>query len=121
MAGQIQVRIDKPCSECWEQMTPEEQGRFCTACQKTVINFSGMSDSEILRTLAAGHGAGTCGRFLPGQLNRSLLPEPSHKARRPGWWNYLLAGLLLSSEVSAQSKTQADTVHVRLVDNSNNP
>jgi hypothetical protein len=120
VGDQIQVRIDYPCSERWEQMAPEEQGRFCTACQKTVIDFSGMSDSEILRTLSTGHGAGTCGRFLPGQLNRSLLPGPAHKPRRLGWWQYLLAGLLLSSEVSAQPKTQTDSVHVRVVDDRNN-
>jgi len=121
MAGKIQLRIQNPCSERWEQMTPEEQGRFCAACQKTVIDFSSMSDSEILRALPTGHGAGTCGRFLPGQLGRSLLPEPALKPRRLGWWQYLLAGLLLSTEVSAQPKTRSDSVHVRLVDDNNTP
>ncbi len=121
MAGQIQVRIDNPCSERWEQMTAEGQGRFCAACQKTVIDFTGMSDTEIARILSTGPNGGTCGRFLPNQLNRALLPESARSARRLGLWQYLLAGLLLSTEVSAQQKARADTVHIRLVDNSNSP
>jgi hypothetical protein len=121
MAGQIQVRINNPCSERWEQMTEEGQGRFCAACQKTVNDFTGMSDAEIVRILSTGPNGGTCGRFLPNQLNRALLPESARSARRLGWWQYLLAGLLLSTEVSAQPKARADTVHIRLVDNSNNP
>jgi hypothetical protein len=125
MAAQFQICIDNPCSQLWEWMTPGALGCFCAACQKTVRDFSGMSDGEVLRALATGRAAGavagTCGRFLPGQLNRVLLPEAVRKGRRFGWWQYLLAGLLFSSEVSAQLKTGADTVHVRLVDSGNNP
>lgn len=125
MAAPIQFRIDNPCSQHWEQMTPEAQGRFCASCQKTVVDFTGMSDAEMLRAFAgagaAVNAAGTCGRFLRGQLDRALVAEPARKARRLGWWQYVLAGLLLSAEVSAQPKPVADTVHVRFVGNSHNP
>ncbi|HEY4110219.1 MAG TPA: hypothetical protein VGM48_14465 [Puia sp.] len=61
-------------------MQPAEKGRHCMACQKTVVDFTGMNDGDILRHLkrVRAHRPDTqiCGRFMPDQLNRQLIPPP---------------------------------------------
>lgn len=96
MLRPIQLGIPMPCHEQWSNMQPAEKGRHCSACQKTVVDFTAMSDSEIIRYLART-GPDICGRFAPDQLNRNLamLPPP----KRNGWsgWRWLLAGILITS------------------------
>jgi hypothetical protein len=104
MPEKIQLRIDSPCAESWDGMQPNEEGRHCLSCQKTVVDFTFMSDEEILDWMAT-RGGSFCGRMQSGQLNRELVARS-----RPwfkGWpavWRFLVAGILVSSEARAQSK-----------------
>lgn len=43
----FQIQIPKPCDANWNEMTPNEQGKFCSLCDKTVVDFTKMSDEEI--------------------------------------------------------------------------
>ncbi|WP_222165953.1 hypothetical protein [Edaphocola aurantiacus] len=43
-------------------MLPEEKGKFCLSCQKSVVDFSSMSDAQIVRVLEQSSGA-ICGRM----------------------------------------------------------
>ena len=70
--NRISIRIDKPCHEDWDQMTPTDQGRFCGSCQKHVTDFSKMTDNEILEFLSA-HTGSMCGQLRGNQLNRVLI------------------------------------------------
>ena len=65
------LSIPKPCHENWENMTPEEKGRFCGACQKTVVDFTNMSDREIAQFFKK-KSASVCGRFQQDQLDRVI-------------------------------------------------
>jgi hypothetical protein len=111
MAKNIQVHIPEPCHQDWGKMQPEEKGRFCSSCAKTVVDFSLMSDRDVLSWLADAGGK-TCGRFTAEQLNRNLMSVPERKRR--GWsaWNVVLIGLLLSSKAEAQTKTMQGAVHL---------
>lgn len=64
------VRISDPCQEDWNKMQPEEQGRFCNSCSKSVIDFTGKTDAEISDILLRNNSV--CGRFRKTQLNRPL-------------------------------------------------
>lgn len=68
----VKLSVDEPCHEDWDNMTPTEQGRFCDACSKVVIDFANKSDHEVLRLIDAAKGAETCGQFASDQLNRAM-------------------------------------------------
>jgi hypothetical protein len=102
MTKELQLGIPTPCTENWSRMSPGANGRFCSSCQKTVLDFTAMEDKEIIQWFT-NHQGSTCGRFRPDQLNRPIAIPPEKKSRWR-YWHYLVAGLLFSSEVSAQTK-----------------
>lgn len=66
------LKIDQPCHADWSKMIPEEQGKFCQSCEKVVVDFSWMSDTQILRTMDEMVNQSVCGRFESDQLHREL-------------------------------------------------
>jgi hypothetical protein len=58
--------IPKPCSENWNNMTPDAKGRLCSSCEKVVIDFTSFSSKEIISYLKANPRA--CGRFSKNQF-----------------------------------------------------
>jgi hypothetical protein len=90
----IQLTIPQPCHENWNQMTPQTQGRFCGSCAKTVIDFSAMTDAQLIHYFTNLKQENVCGRMHPDQLDRSIeLPAPPQK-KWMLYWQYLLAMLL---------------------------
>lgn len=99
----MKIKIPKPCHENWDQMTSEEQGRFCKVCDKKVIDFSQSSDSSIVDFFSVKRER-TCGRFSQDQINRSLYQHPLESVFSK---LALGAALTVSTVVSAQEvKTQ---------------
>lgn len=106
MSKSVHIKVPKPCHENWNNMTPDEQGRFCGSCQKVVVDFTAMSDKELLDHISKTAGQHSCGRFLSNQLNRNI--KATEKKRRFSWayvWNVLLATFLVT-ESYAQEKPQ---------------
>lgn len=99
----IQINIAKPCHENWNAMTPGEQGRFCAACEKTVIDFSGMSDQEVLSFFSTT-GTDVCGRLSTGQLNKTFHEQSPQRFSWAYAWNMIIAATLLSVNAKGQSK-----------------
>lgn len=87
----IQISIAKPCQQPWSQMQPGSEGRFCSNCQKSVFDFSGMSDKEILAKLAQPNPP-QCGRFGRQQVHRPIFP-PSAKPLRT--WPYVATAAMM--------------------------
>ena len=99
----IQLSIPEPCHQSWENMTPTQQGRFCNACAKEVIDFSQMSDTAVLNYFNIKKNDQVCGRAYPDQLNRSIAGLP---AKKISWyWNYAIAFFLFFSK-STTAKAQ---------------
>ncbi len=67
----MQLHINTPCDTPWQDMQPSPGGRHCSSCAKTVIDFTMMSDAQIVRFLKHS-SSGTCGRLSAAQLNRPL-------------------------------------------------
>lgn len=103
MPKSLQLNIAEPCHENWQNMTPQEQGRFCGSCQKTVVDFTMMSDQEVLNYfLKTDHNV--CGRMAEDQLNKEL--KITGRKKRFSWayvWNIIVATFLIT-KADAQVK-----------------
>ena len=105
----IQLSIPTPCHEDWDKMTPNQQGRFCGSCAKTVVDFSAMTDAQLIGYFENLKNENVCGRVYPDQLNRNLQkPEPIGKRKKLYWlWQYA-AALVLFFTKGAQAKAQGE-------------
>jgi hypothetical protein len=96
----LKLTVKKPCTESWDTMTPNEKGKHCLSCQKTVVDFTAMTDSQIIFYFQ-NYQDKTCGRFLDSQLQRPILPPFS--AKNHTRWAWLFSALLLPISVKAQT------------------
>lgn len=107
MQTPLNISIPFPCHENWDAMTPETQGRHCKACDKVVVDFTNMSDEEIIIYLQKTK-ENTCGRMTKHQLTEH--PTLNKKLKL---FLYVLASVfLLSMNVEAQNMNY-DSLHVK--------
>lgn len=100
----IQLSIADPCHENWDQMLPEEKGRFCLSCQKTVVDFTNMSDGQIFDYFKSYTGS-TCGQFASQQLDRQIAKPKTHFIGRwKYFWQILLPAVFAFHKSTAQPK-----------------
>lgn len=71
------IHIPNPCSENWEMMFPQEKGRFCSVCNKCVIDFTQKQPNEIRQMIDEKNDEEICGRFY----NHQLASNQSEKIR----------------------------------------
>ena len=106
MKKKYTLKIADPCQENWQKMKPNEAGKFCNLCSKNVIDFSHLSDNEVIRLIEKSNG-NLCGRLNQNQLNRPLIETKSTPVNTR--FHQVLAGLLLISNqngLNAQSNNQ---------------
>jgi hypothetical protein len=108
MSKTIQLHIPTPCSENWNDMTRNEQGRFCQSCQKTVIDFSSKTDKEIFDFFAKTQ-KNVCGRLTTTQLERPIAPLYASASSTVSPWLLRAASMLLATTWST-STTMAQPV-----------
>lgn len=79
MKQPLLIQINNPCHENWDEMTQVEQGKFCSHCQKTVIDFSEKTDAELFDYF--NNHSSFCGRFKNTQIDR-IIEEPKPVLKR---------------------------------------
>lgn len=104
MPKSFSLSIPEPCHEDWSRMTANEKGRHCAACQKTVVDFSRMSDEQLITMFRKTPDQLYCGRFRNDQLGRDYaIPK-----KRIPWLKYFfqvtIPAFLLGKEANAQGK-----------------
>ena len=67
-------RLNK-CDQIWDEMSPIPGGRLCRQCSRKIVDFSGMTHTEIAVFMSEQTGP-VCGFYLPEQL-----PHHSGKIR----------------------------------------
>jgi hypothetical protein len=106
MVKHIQISVDNPCLENWENMSPVEKGRFCGSCQKQVVDFTSMTDSQIAAFFKKPSTGSVCGRFMADQLERDIeMPR-----KRIPWVKYFfqvaLPAFLVSRGAAQETKKE---------------
>lgn len=109
------ISFKKPCHENWDSMTNILNGKFCDNCQKSVIDFSGLSNKQILTIISDQHQL--CGKFENSQLinfNQYLLEE---NVNRFSWkklgFATAIVGFMPFLKVEAQVKSLPELHHVK--------
>lgn len=78
MKSKYKISILEPCSEDWNKMTPDENGKFCSVCVKSVVDFTNKSKREIEEYLIQNREIKICGRFKKSQIDSLTIHIPSN-------------------------------------------
>ncbi len=106
MKKSIHITIPDPCHERWDAMSATDKGAFCQSCQKEVIDFSAMTDREVIEYLSS-HNTG-CGRFRKDQVDTKLAIAEVDNGR---WkWRAIVLAILpfISFKVFSFAMPEAD-------------
>lgn len=115
---QESIQLKFNCQEDLEAMSCTDQGKFCTACQKEVIDFTQKSYLEIQRIRE--DQPEMCGIFLTEQLDPSLHPIQLPKVRSWAFLSSILVSLNFGS-ISAQTQLDSNSEQISLRENSFEP
>lgn len=99
----LTLTVPDACQQHWQAMTAQPDGRFCESCQKTVVDFTAMTDPQ-LAAYFLNQSENVCGRFKANQLDRtiiaaSIVPRQPAKQR---WLALVALGLISWSTVRGQ-------------------
>jgi hypothetical protein len=106
MKNSYSISIPKPCGENWNNFSPKENGRHCSSCNKVVVDFTKMSDRQILEFLEHKK-SNTCGRFRHDQMKTY---DVSSAPKINQGFTFLKAGLM--SMVFALISKEADSQEI---------
>ncbi|MEE1944952.1 carboxypeptidase-like regulatory domain-containing protein [Pedobacter sp. KR3-3] len=103
-AAVVKINIDEPCAQNWELMEKRDSERFCSSCQKCVVDFSAYSNAEIIQVLSNATQE-VCGRLTRqqlDQLNYHLVLVPAQS----NWMKYL-GVLAIGASIFVQNASAA--------------
>ncbi len=119
MGKYLNIEIPQSCHENWNAMQPNAQGRHCLSCAKTVVDFTVMTDTELINFFSTKKD-NVCGRFIAEQLNRDILIPKKKINWVKYFFQFALPAFLLSIKPSSkifgqQQKTQATIEPIKRV------
>ncbi len=87
----LQYKISRPCYADWAAMTETERGKFCGQCATEVVDFTRMTDAEIMDFFE---------NYDPSQKICARLPNRRIERPKTGW-RLSAAALVLGMAVSS--------------------
>lgn len=108
----MKLNISKPCEENWLAMTPNNQGKLCQKCDKTVVDFTQFNDFEVLEYLK--NSSKICGRFNDSQLNRELGKQAINTSK---WAAAACSIIMLNVETVLAQNEIVTSIHDSAVNN----
>lgn len=66
----LKISVPQPCPQKWDKMTPAQGGRFCNQCDKVIVDFTKMSDDELLHYFSKNCNTEICGLFSNTQIEQ---------------------------------------------------
>jgi hypothetical protein len=109
MAKHFTLQINEPCHEDWNLMSPSEQGRYCGMCQKSVVDFTNMTDTQLSNYFKLNTG-NTCGRFYDDQLNHPIAAPTKTIPWLRYFFTITLPAFLFSAKAIAQKKVGIESI-----------
>lgn len=110
----IQLSIPNPCNENWNDMLPSNSGRFCTSCEKVVIDLSTKTHNELVHFFE-GNTRSICAKMPSTALNHPIFTsEPGHK-NAVSLIAILLGAALITSINSWSAQNVTTTSNVSLI------
>ena len=85
MSNSIKVVVPSPCSQNWNKMPAQDQGRFCKHCSHVVTDFTRMSDEEVVQYLIQHKHEKVCGHFRNDQLSRLRITVTPAQLQSVNW------------------------------------
>lgn len=127
METQLKISIPTPCHENLSLMDKTDNGKFCLSCQKEVIDFTKMSNEDIVLYFEKKKSgeAKVCGTFRVDQVleNKKTIEIPAQtyfyaktNHQKFLWMLFACMGMFF---VSCNSKTKGE-VEITVVDSSQN-
>lgn len=107
----FQLKVTNPCTENWDNMTPQKQGRHCDSCNKTVVDFTQFTDKQLIDFFKKVTD-NICGRATKYQLQRQMVyTEPSKHPllSKFVFGTTLLAGLTTAATAQQNGKQISQT------------
>jgi hypothetical protein len=96
------IQVASPCQAPWEQMSGDEQRRFCTHCKKFVHNLTAMPADEAEKLICSSAGD-LCVRFArdprSGQVITLDYRSPPRSSRGRAF--AVIASILASASIAA--------------------
>ncbi|MEY5049464.1 MAG: hypothetical protein RLZZ175_2823 [Bacteroidota bacterium] len=112
------INIEKPCSENWNEMTANEQGRFCLKCNKTVQDFSTLTDKELIQILKDSKGE-ICAKTSINQLNRDIISRDKSINVFRKYYKIVAGVFLINIPQFVVAQTNKEKVEVSPIDTKN--
>ncbi len=112
---QYRLTIENPCGQNWDKMKAAPDGKYCLHCSKHIIDFTRMSDEEIVRIIS--EPGSICGRLTSEQQNRNLVSN-QHSSPLTVFSKIAAGFLFIGTSATAippakASKTIASNLEVR--------
>lgn len=121
------IIMTNPCHANWEEMAESSKGKFCAGCQTDVIDFTRMSETEIIGYFKDNKITKGCGRFYKRQLDTIQIPvdEQIFSYDLKQWQKFLVVILFCFGQelfqvqlVFAQETTSDSTIVSEGIDSS---
>jgi len=114
MKKKISISVKKPCSENFKNFKKTEAGGFCNSCKKDVIDFTTMTEAELINYFSKKNSSNTCGRFKSSQLKphkQAFIPKKRNPfiPHRIGIMGISIIALCTVSFTNAQHSTTNNT------------
>ena len=100
-----EYNVNEPCKKSWLKMKPNDKGRYCGSCCKTVVDFSRMTENEIMKYLNLHRAEKTCGHFFTAQL------ENDHK----GFRKFIIDAYYKTATSNDHSFTKGVTIAILVI------
>ena len=106
------LKISKPCSENWDNMTALESGNYCDVCAKTVVDFSKLSQMQFSQQMQKSNG-NLCARVTQAQLNMLLINLESSTDYKIPYSNFAAGFMLATTMIAAGQPSQNENRNVQ--------